>query len=64
MDNPKQPTTSLRSLATKLGAKGLQAYSIHPGVYLDSSLDRFLDWDKDFDSLSTTSNGLPHQGDC
>ena len=32
------------ALAEKLGPKGLQAYSLHPGVILSTGLGTHLDW--------------------
>jgi len=38
------------SLAAKLGSRGLQAYSLHPGVYM-SNLARDVDWSVDLQGL-------------
>jgi NAD(P)-dependent dehydrogenase (short-subunit alcohol dehydrogenase family) len=40
------------SLAEKLGKKGLQAYSLHPGV-IHTNLANHLDWNVDFEALRT-----------
>ncbi|KAI0157183.1 short-chain dehydrogenase/ reductase [Hypoxylon sp. FL1284] len=38
-------------LAAKLQNRGLQAFSLHPGVFMDSALGASVDWNVDFDSL-------------
>ncbi|XXH00681.1 hypothetical protein Hte_007031 [Hypoxylon texense] len=38
-------------LAAKLQHRGLQAFSLHPGVFYDSGLSESVDWSVDYDSL-------------
>ncbi|KAL2822817.1 hypothetical protein BDW59DRAFT_149222 [Aspergillus cavernicola] len=46
------------SLAEKLGAKGLNAYSLHPGVIFTTSLSNGLDHDVDFPALNALDKTL------
>ncbi|KAI1089022.1 WW domain-containing oxidoreductase [Rostrohypoxylon terebratum] len=45
------------SLAEKLGGKGLQAYSLHPGV-IGTNLDNALDWNVQLPSLRAADRAL------
>lgn len=45
------------SLAQKLGQrKGLLAFSLHPGVIMDTTLGAHVDWDTDLASLRNGPN--------
>ncbi|KAL4865580.1 hypothetical protein BDV12DRAFT_188063 [Aspergillus spectabilis] len=46
------------SLAAKLGSKGLQAYSLHPGVIFSTSLSGNLDAEDDFSALKVLDKAL------
>jgi hypothetical protein len=45
------------SLAAKLGPRGLQAFSLHPGVYA-SNLGRGQDWENE--AAASLRKGYPH----
>lgn len=40
------------SLAEKLGKRGLQAYSLHPGVSLNTNITNHLDWVSEGEGIS------------
>ncbi|SPQ21518.1 62301270-55c5-4407-afb5-566ff77864e0 [Thermothielavioides terrestris] len=48
------------SLAEKLGKKGLQAYSLHPGV-IHTNLANHLDWNVDFEALHAEDRAQGHR---